>query len=374
MSSAPPWEYLHLGGSSGYSTAARRTVAALRGAGVDVRTVAFRGGPGWGHAFEPERGSLRRWHRPRPGRVVVAHLMPEYYPQVVAWRPGAVVVGHTAWETDRLPSHWPALMDGVDLLVVPSQMNRDVIAEAGVTTPVVVIPHPRAAPAPPVDLRPAGVDPDAFTCYVIADWTVRKNVTGTVRAVAGAFGRDDGVQLVVKTSMHDGTWVRPRHPFDQGTTPRALARVLAEHPQAPPVALIVREQDDDEIAALHAAGDCYVSLCRGEGWGIGAFDAAARGVPVVTTGWGGHLDYLAGSSLLVDHELVDAAGAGVRLEPGHRWAEPSVEHAVELIRGVRARPEEGTEERARLAAAIHERCSPAAVAAQWIAAVPGAPI
>ena len=38
--------------------------------------------------------------------------------------------------------------------------------------------------------------------------------------------------------------------------------------------------------AIHAIGDCYVSLTHGEGWGMGAFDAATLGKPVLITGWG----------------------------------------------------------------------------------------
>ena len=46
------------------------------------------------------------------------------------------------------------------------------------------------------------------------------------------------------------------------------------------------------------------SCARGEGWGLGGFDAAAHGNPVVTTGFGGQLDYLADSPHLVHFELV----------------------------------------------------------------------
>jgi glycosyltransferase involved in cell wall biosynthesis len=43
---------------------------------------------------------------------------------------------------------------------------------------------------------------------------------------------------------------------------------------------------------LHCLGDVYVSMAHGEGWGLGAFDAAALGRPLLMTGWGGHRDYL----------------------------------------------------------------------------------
>jgi hypothetical protein len=56
--------------------------------------------------------------------VVVAHMVPEYFPQVRHERPEAFLVGQTVWETDRLPRHWIACMDAVDLLIVPVPVQR----------------------------------------------------------------------------------------------------------------------------------------------------------------------------------------------------------------------------------------------------------
>jgi glycosyltransferase involved in cell wall biosynthesis len=209
------------------------------------------------------------------------------------------------------------------------------------------------------------------TVYLIAEWTVRKGIADAVRAFARAFGPDDGVRMVVKTTVVDRTTAaRPRHPLDEGTSAYALGRLLAEVRHPPPVTLITRELDGGEVARLHAAGDCYLSLCRGEGWGIGAFDAATRGTPVITTGWGGHLDYLGGSSLLVRYELVDVDhGPGVDLDGGdQRWARPDVDHAVELLRAVVADPGGRRDERDQIARGIAETCSPRAVAARWLEA------
>ena len=71
---------------------------------------------------------------------------------------------------------------------------------------------------------------------------------------------------------------------EEGSTAWSLARILARHPNHPAVTLVTRELTDDDMTALRQRGDCFVSLCRSEGWGIGAFDAAACGNPVVTKG------------------------------------------------------------------------------------------
>src|ERR1019366_10116369 len=104
----------------------------------------------------------------------------------------------------------------------------------------------------------------------------------------------DPVLMVVKTSRLDGRVPRSPSPsaVGPGTAAWALATMLARHSDPPAISLMTGELADDDLHALHIRGDCFVSLCRSEGWGLGAFDAAAYGNPVVTTGHGGHLEYL----------------------------------------------------------------------------------
>jgi glycosyltransferase involved in cell wall biosynthesis len=128
---------------------------------------------------------------------------------------------------------------------------------------------------------------------------------------------------------------------------------------------------DHEIASLHRVGDCFVSLCRSEGWGLGAFDAAAYGNPVVTTGFGGHLDYLAGSPHLVGFDLVsvdDPAGFP-SYAPDQRWAEPDIVHGAAVLRKIVAHREEAAAAAGPMAREIRWRYRPAAIASAFRAAV-----
>jgi glycosyltransferase involved in cell wall biosynthesis len=112
-------------------------------------------------------------------------------------------------------------------------------------------------------------------------------------------------------------------------------------------------------------------LCRGEGWGLGAFDAAAYGKPVVTTGFGGHLDYLADSPYLVGFELVpvrDPAGIP-SYAPNQRWAEPDVDHGAMLLREVAANRDQASAWASAAAEQIVSRYRPSAIAAAFRSAV-----
>ena len=301
-------------------------------------------------------------------------MTPEYYPRVRAQYPDAVLVGHTVWETDRLPQHWPDLLELPDLLIVPCRWNAEVIGQAGVSTPVRVVPHVAdTSRGSSLEAWP-DAEPGAFLFYTIASWTARKAVWNTVRAYQLAFTRDDPVHLVIKTNERDHTVtdVPPSAGAHHGTTSWALARLLGEFAHPASMELVTRQLRADEMRALHVRGDCYVSLCRSEGWGLTAFDAATVGTPVVITGFGGHLDYLDdATALLVDYELVsvdDPAGAG-SYTPDQTCAEPSVEHAARLMR---APVDDPAAARARAAAArrrIRERYAPPQVAAGFLEAL-----
>jgi glycosyltransferase involved in cell wall biosynthesis len=99
----------------------------------------------------------------------------------------------------------------------------------------------------------------------------------------------------------------------------------------------------------------YISLCRSEGWGLGAFNAAALGKPVIMTGFGGQLDYLLPEyAYLVDYTLVPVEDSNGRPSycKDQRWAEPSLSHASILMRHVFENREAAKERGQRLASYI----------------------
>jgi glycosyltransferase involved in cell wall biosynthesis len=367
------WSYLSLDENSGYGVAAERCMAALEETGLAVEWTPFIPGTGWGMGYQPLPmfGELDRAATSAP--VVVAHLLPEYFPPLRERHPDVFLVGHTVWETDRLPDHWIPCLEVADLLIVPSWFSARAIAASPVTTPVGVVPYvitPMASRASPVKPEPASQE---VVFYTIAEWNQRKAVFKTVEAYLKAFSARDRVLLVVKTSYRDHTVARPTagRAASIGTTAFSVARLIAGHPDPPPVKLVTRALTTGEISALHRQGDCFVSLCRSEGWGLGAFDAAAFGKPVVTTGFGGHLDYLGASPYLVDFDLVpviDPAGFP-SYAPEQRWAAPDVEHAASLLRQIAANPDDAKATAASMAADIRWRFRPAAIASALQSAI-----
>jgi Glycosyltransferase sugar-binding region containing DXD motif len=369
--STQTWRYLSLDEDSGYGVAASRCVAALEQTGFGVAWTPFVPGPAWGYVHEPAPG-VDLGDEP----VVIAHLVPEYLPMVRARRPDAFLVAHTVWDTNRIPDHWIDCLDAADLVVVPSRFSAD--AMAAVRPPVAIVPHvaPAAPPSGP-GRAPAlsEVPDDVVVFYTIAEWNQRKAPFLAVEAYLRAFTGRDRVLLIVKTSHwdHRASAANPRlaSAAGPGTAAWSLARLLAAHPDPPAIRLITLALSEHGIVALHARGDCYVSLARGEGWGLGAFDAAAHGNPVITTGFGGQLDYLGDSPQLVRFDLVpvdDPAGLP-SYAPYQRWAEPDVDHATSLLRRFASDPRRASALAQSLGARIRRQYGPRAIATSLRAAV-----
>jgi glycosyltransferase involved in cell wall biosynthesis len=361
---ASGWSYLSLDEDSGYGVAAERCLSALEDSGLRVEWAPFVPGGGWGLGYQPVPG-LREPRCP----VVVVHLLPEYLPLIRERQPDAFLVAHTAWETDRIPEHWVGCLDAADLVVVPSRQSAEAISVSPVRTPVAVVPHVAAQVTGQMSPSWTGVPADVFVFYTIAEWNERKAVFKTVEAYLRAFTGRDRVLLIVKTSHRDRTIAQAAAGrfAEKGTTAWALARLIAGHPDPPAVKLVTRSLTQAEIAGLHHRGDCFVSLCRSEGWGLGAFDAAAHGNPVVTTGFGGHLDFLHGSPYLVEFKLtpVEDPQGFPSYAPDQRWADPDTRHGASLLRQVAADQAQARSVAAALAEDIRWRYRPSAIASAF---------
>jgi hypothetical protein len=82
-----------------------------------------------------------------------------------------------------------------------------------------------------------------------------------------------------------------------------------------------------------------VSLHRAEGFGRGLAEALQLGLRVICTGYSGNLDFCdVPDAELVDYRLVKVGQTQYPHAKGQYWAEPSIEHAAELMQKVFALP------------------------------------
>jgi glycosyltransferase involved in cell wall biosynthesis len=337
--------WLSLKPGSGYGDASASYVRGLRGAGIPV-------------SWTPLVWGENRWAGPvgPPVHADGADIQVDHDTVVVASTPiwgdhlareaaGRRLVAFTAWETDRAPEAWVHALEQYDQVLVPSRFCRDGLIAAGLSTPVFVVPHiAERAPLPPVP-PPAAASDGPFVFYLIATWTTRKAILDAVAAYIMAFDETDHVRLVIQTTAEDHVALArlreggaPQSHFD-GHSSYSLAKALGGHANVPKIELSTQTLHRTGIGELHGRGDCFISLSRGEGWGLCAFDAGAVGNPVIVTGWGGTLEYLPPDyPLCVEYDLVpttsDAPDDWWAPLPGEHWAKARISHAAHLMRHV----------------------------------------
>jgi glycosyltransferase involved in cell wall biosynthesis len=368
-------KYVSLYEASGYGLAAHGYISGLLEAGFPVTWTPVTGGHRWSRFYyQPFSG-------PRIGDPlldpicnkrmeydkVLLHLTPEYIPFWRKREPEKILIGYSVWETSHLPRHWPDLLNQLNALLVPCQWNREVFAQSGVRIPIHVIPHLlEEAPQPSSQAFVAECS-DRFVFYGICPWTARKAPWNTIRAYLETFTAGDPVLLLLKTSRQDFTRGRlGQYIFHTGCN---LRKLMARYKNPAPVMLVDRTLSRNSMMALHARGDCFVSLCHSEGWGLGSFEAAALGNPVLITNYGGQVDYLSPDlSYLVDSHLVpvqDRNGRG-SYTSDQQWAEPSLAHASKLMREIFEDPQKARVKANALAQEIQKRFNRRRVTGQLI--------
>ncbi|HEY2833599.1 MAG TPA: hypothetical protein VGJ14_14315 [Sporichthyaceae bacterium] len=359
---------------SGYGVGARRLILGLEKIGCPIRWTPIgrnrtdRADPLAVVGNRDRIGLGRLEGSPIEPDVVIVRTIPERVPPLERVRPpGVPLVVATVWEHWRVQPHWPDLLNRYDAVVVPTRWNADAFAAAGVRVPILVVPHAHAYD--PLSAKNARLNPifddGAMLFHSIAQWGRRKDPGRTVMAFARAFGPTDGVRLVLKTShVVDGDVPVPAGPEERRFQPSwSVAAILARHAPAPPVHLVTAPQTHDWIASLHARSDCWLSLPHAEGWDLGCFDAAVAGCPVITTGYGGPLEYLDPAVAY----LIPGIEVAHHVLPDTVWLDPDVDAAVEALRAVRADPAEARVRAEKQAEGLRARYAPEVVAADLVA-------
>ena len=307
--------------ASGYGQAARGYIHALERAGVKLSVVDLAA-----HRPRQVRDELVE---ARVGKNTGAdvHLFHGIPPQWARFAAGVKnSIGMTVWETDAMPAQWQGALRQVREVWLPCDYNVSVFGKS-LDKAIFKLPHP-LPPGKPETVDAAaefpGLGARDFVFYSIFQWQERKSPRGLIESFLRAFPSESDVVLVLKVNAEAARVAAGELESLRGQT-GSRARVEI-HSEAWPEA---------RIEALHARGDCYVSLHRGEGWCYPLFEAAGRGTPVVATNYSGPLEYLdAGAHHLVRHELCPVRQPYVYYHPRMRWAEPDLAHASELMRAV----------------------------------------
>lgn len=153
----------------------------------------------------------------------------------------------------------------------------------------------------------------------------RKNTFNCLKWLCEEFKGKKDVGIVLKTNLGRMTQQ------DKQATHEMVDNVvkLVRKGDYPRIHVVHGLMDRNEVGKLFTHGKVK-ALCaptRGEGWGLPILDAAAAGLPVITTSHSGHMDFMKYVRYLgVEFKLVeipDSLADGRIWVPGARWAEPA---------------------------------------------------
>ena len=181
-----------------------------------------------------------------------------------------------------------------------------------------------------------GIPRDAFVVFFNFDFASgfsRKNPDGAMRAFAEAFKDDPGAYLVFKTMRSCEAPQRVEF----------LERLAKELGIEGRFTMIHEYLSKRDLYGLTNACDTYLSLHRGEGFGLGVAEAMSLGLPVVVSDSSSTTEFCnVGNSIPVPCRIVSPRPE----QRDHltytyvtRWAEPSVTFAADALRRLKGRPD-----------------------------------
>lgn len=256
----------------GYGSMAEYLVLGMARAGATVNVVPL--------SLDPEglTGELREIvgrSRPEPGAPVLYDSWPQAGLRRFQASPDLFI--HTMWESSRLPAGWPALLNRMRAVMVPTRFVARVCRDSGVTAPVEVVQD--------------GVDPAIYhheqrperpglTTLVVATVIPRKH---TLEAIAAWKLASDGVpdaRLIVKSRFGYGNY----------------------RPDDPRIRLVDGNETTRGIAHWYREADVLLAV-GSEGFGLPLVEGMATGLPVVALSSEGQADICeeAGELLLPVH-------------------------------------------------------------------------
>lgn len=253
-------------------------------------------------------------------------------------------------ETDRCHPSWITACNAMDQVIVPSQHAKLALTNSGtVTSPLHVVPESYAEAIEHInadDVAQQERFSTPFNFLIFGQITGnnphndRKNTFHAIKWLCETFKNDPDVGIVLKTNMGRNSKI------DRNMVKNMLVALLNEVRKGPypKLHLLHGEMSDKEVACLyrHPQIKALVSLTRGEGYGLPTLEATASGLPVVATGWSGHLDFLnLGKFVSVYYQLGDVHPSRIDdkiFVKGARWANASEDDFKKRIRKFKDSP------------------------------------
>ncbi len=315
---------------------------------------------------------------------------------------GAYSIGRTMFETDRIPAGWPARLNAMDEVWVPTSFTAEIFIRDGVDRDKVLVvpeavdasefdpnsPHVRDAntgqllPTPYVPERNCegvskGYHADCpFRFFSVGKFERRKGFDVLLRAYLTRFEAKQHVELYILTSAYHSS-----SDFDKaidemiekeiacGSEANANApektRVLCVpdaklHKRNRPKIRLLTSIPQLDLPLVYAHMDAFLLASRGEGWGRPHVEAMAMRLPVIATLWSGPSEFMTEeNSFPVQHSELVEIPSGPFMK--HKWAEPDPQSVADNMAFVMENGDEAAKRAAQARDDVVRLYSPAAL-------------
>lgn len=313
---------------SGLGVVARGVASALESGGIPFNVINLESGNysrhtdhSWSHkevrssdyditlvCVNPDQSLHLRTHVP-------PHLLSERY-----------VIGYWFWELPELPDEWLADFAFTDEVWAGTRFIAEAVSRKASAPVVPIPPVVRLSEGTTLSRNELGLPEARFLFLAMFDTRSvlqRKNPLGVLRAFKSAFADDTSrVSLVMNFNNHDVS-----DPLFQ-----ELQKEIGSDDR---VVLLEGAKDRDHVTSLIKACDCFVSLHRSEGFGLGPAEAMSLGKPAIITNWSGNTDYMTADNCLpVDYELVQLGRDYGPYKAHQHWAEPNLDQAAQWMKRI----------------------------------------
>ena len=250
--------------------------------------------------------------------LIYEHRMPE--PAKQAWRDGRKCIGYWVCESDKANPLYKEAMDAYAQIWTASEQSAKALRATGSKTSVYVVPH---AVTPVNEVVNRDNRETVTTLFAFMPPMERKNPEALLRAWLAAFPRDSRSKVSTTARLI----IKMRN------APPSLTRLLEVVADGDDrIKLINKDLPEAEMLDLYLQADIWCSLQRAGAFELHIAQAAAHGLPIITTAVGGPLDYLTDEAafFVPGHNIPPLQEC--RMNESGVWVEPDQEHAIAALR------------------------------------------
>lgn len=327
--------YIGQYGTSGYASAAKGYIADYVLRGINISWQALR--------FDDSKNDLNYYVDALSESVLdkelgnpeltIVHSTPDIWNRYI--KDDGRYVGYCTWETNKLPDKWVEHINIAPEVWVPSEFNKECFINSGVKSQIKVVPHIwhpqtkfKKEEVSIVDCLGNSIPTDKYTFYCIGELNFRKGIEDLVKVFDKINDYYPNTQLVLKLHYRNYSDKNLMYCID---SVRKLTNKLSTN-----VFLILNNLTNREVLALHSFCDCYVSLNKGEGFGLTIFDAFNHNNDIIATGYGAPVEFLGKNHHgLVNYKIDKVSGMdtfSTNYSSDQEWAYPDLDHAYELMK------------------------------------------